>query len=413
MKGDAGFPPRARGVSHHASGGDSGHLRRLNLDRVLVVAMDRSDSFTRAELIEATGLSAPTVGSLITSLIRHGIVRELGAGPSRGGRRPAFMEFNARHGYVAGIDLGPTRTRLSVADLRGEPLAHRIVATPGGIGPEALLSRMAGAVRALMKDAEAPVEKLLAVAVGCPGVVDYGRGVVGFAPNLSGWSNVAVRDTLERALEAPVVVENDVNLAVLGEHWRGAARGHDTCVFLFVGTGIGAGVLIDGELHRGHHFMAGEIAVMCMGPQYVDVDFGSRGCLETLAGLQSLAARWPRSGRGDPARWMADLFDAAQKGDRAARQAVDETARLIGIAVANVGSVVDPSLIVLGGALFAQAEPLVHEVRKVVSRISRPPLEIVVSALGKEAPLWGSLLMASREARRQLRLRLREARIAV
>ncbi len=375
--------------------------------------MDRPDSFTRAELIEATGLSAPTVGSLVSHLIRSGVVRELGAGPSRGGRRPSFMEFNARHGFVAGIDLGPTRTRLSVADLRGEPLAHRLVPTPAGIGPEALLSRMAASVRALMRDVEAPPERLLAVAAGAPGIVDYERGLVTLAPNLSGWTNVSVRDILERALEAPVVVENDVNLAVLGEHWRGAARGHDTCVFLFVGTGIGAGVLIDGELHRGRHFMAGEIAVMCMGPQYVDVDFGSRGCLETLAGLQSLAARWPRSGRGDPARWMAELFEGAQQGDRAARQAVDETARLIGIAVANVGAVVDPSLIILGGALFAQAEPLVHEVRKVVSRIARAPLEIVVSALGKEAPLWGSLLVASKEARRQLRLRMREARIAV
>ncbi|HET6899283.1 MAG TPA: ROK family protein [Vicinamibacteria bacterium] len=412
-KDDGVIPTRAHGLVHHGSGGDSGHLRRLNLDRVLVVAMDRPDSFTRAELIEATGLSAPTVGSLVSHLIRSGVVRELGAGPSRGGRRPAFMEFNARHGLVAGIDLGPTRTRLSVADLRGEPLAHRIVPTPASIGPEALLSRMAAAVRTLMREEAAPSDKLLAVAVGVPGVVDYDRGVVPLAPNLNGWTNVAVRDILERILEAPVVVENDVNLAVIGEHWRGAARGHDTCAFLFVGTGIGAGVLIDGELHRGRHFMAGEIAVMCMGPQYVDVDFGSRGCLETLAGLQSLAARWPRGGHGDPARWMAELFEAAQKNDRAAHQAVDETARLIGIAVANVGAVVDPSLIVLGGALFAQAEPLVHEVRKVVSRIARAPLEIVVSALGKEAPLWGSLLMASREARRQLRLRLREARIAV
>ena len=378
-----------------------------------MVAMDQPIGFTRAELIAATGLSAPTVGSLVSHLIRSGVVRELGTGPSRGGRRPSFMEFNARHGYVAGIDLGPTRTRLSVADLRGEPLAHRIVPTPAGIGPEALLSRLATSVRALMKETEAPPERLLAVTCGAPGVVDYERGVVILAPNLVGWSNVAVRDILERALEAPVVVENDVNLAVLGEHWRGAARGHDTCVFLFVGTGIGAGVLIDGELHRGHHFMAGEIAVMCMGPQYVDVDFGRRGCLETLAGLQGLAARWPRAGRGDPAKWMAELFDAAQRGDKVARQAMDETAQLIGIAVANVGAVVDPSLIVLGGALFAQAEPLVHEVRKVVSRISRPPLEIVVSALGKEAPLWGSLLVASREARRQVRLRMREARIAV
>jgi len=152
---------------------------------------------------------------------------------------------------------------------------------------------------------------------------------------------------------------------------------------------------------------------MCMGPQYLGVDYGSRGCLETLAGLQGLDARWPRAGRGDPAKWMAELFDAAQRGDKVARQAVDETAKLIGIAVANVGAVVDPTLIVLGGALFAQAEPAVHEVRTVVTRIARAPIQIVVSALGKEAPLWGSLLLAAREARRQVRLRLREARMAV
>jgi predicted NBD/HSP70 family sugar kinase len=207
------------------------------------------------------------------------------------------------------------------------------------------------------------------------------------------------------------VVENDVNLAVLGEHWRGAARGHDTCAFIFVGTGIGAGVLIDGALHRGHHFMAGEIAVMCMGPQYLDGDFGSRGCLETLAGLKALSARWPGADGRDPAQWLAELFEAAQAGDGRARQAVDETARLIGIAVANVIAVVDPSLIVLGGALFAQAEPLVREERSVVHRIARAPIDVVMSALGKEAPLWGGLLVATTEARGRLRHRVRESRV--
>ena len=196
-----------------------------------------------------------------------------------------------------------------------------------------------------------------------------------------------MRDILERALGAPVLVENDVNLAVLGEHWQGAARGHDTCAFVFVGTGIGAGILIDGELHRGHSFMAGEIAVMCMGPQYAAVDYGTRGCLETLAGLQALAGRWPRGAKGDPEEWMAELYKAAEAGDQAARRAVDETATLIGIAVANVAAVLDPSLVVLGGALMAQGGPLVAEVRKVVERIARAPVELAVSALGKDAPL--------------------------
>ena len=123
---------------------NAGHLRGLNLETVLSVAMQREGSFTRAELIEATGLSAPTVGTLVSHLMQSGIVKDLGTGPSRGGRRPSFMEFNARHGFVAGIDLGPTRTRLAVADLRGERLADRIIPTPVRLGPAALLSRVGG-----------------------------------------------------------------------------------------------------------------------------------------------------------------------------------------------------------------------------------------------------------------------------
>lgn len=401
--------PRAGvdGGARHA-----GHLRGLNLERVLNVAMDRPGSFTRSELTAATGLSAPTVGSLAADLIRSGLVKDLGAGPSRGGRRPSFMELNARHRYVAGIDLGPTRTRLAVADLRGDRIAERIVDTPAGVGPAVLLRRIAAALRTLMSDAEAPLERLLVVGAGAPGVVDTDTGTVSFAPNLKGWSNVAMRDILEPALGAPVLVENDVNLAVLGERWQGAARGHHTCAFIFVGTGIGAGILIDGELHRGHSFMAGEIAVMCMAPQYVDVDYGTRGGLETLAGLQALAARWPKGARADPAEWMAALYTAAESGDRAARRAVEETATFIGIAVANVAAVLDPSLIVLGGALMAQGGPLVAEVRKVVKRIARAPVELAVAALGKDAPLCGCLLVAATEARRRVRMLLGEARTA-
>ncbi|MGH9331686.1 MAG: ROK family protein, partial [Vicinamibacterales bacterium] len=346
-------------------------------------------------------------GSLTSQLIRTGLVADLGTGPSRGGRRPSLMAFNPRYGFAAGIDIGPTRTRLAVADLRGETLAHSIVPTPSGGTPAATLTRLAGDLQALLKSADVEPGHLLAVAAGAPGPVDIDRGIVTLAPNLKGWTDVPMRDILHGALGAPVLVENDVNLALLGEHWRGAARGHDTCAFIFVGTGIGAAFLIDGAIHRGHHFMAGEIAVMCMGPQFVEQDFGTRGCLEVLAGLEALAARWPKAAGRDPAGWMTELFDAAERGDKDARRAINETARLIGIATANVGTVVDPSIVVLGGALFAQAEPLVVAVREVMQRLSRAPVQLVVSALGKEAPLAGCLLVAATEARRQIRLQLR------
>jgi predicted NBD/HSP70 family sugar kinase len=154
--------------------------------------------------------------------------------------------------------------------------------------------------------------------------------------------------------------------------------------------------------------MAGEIALMCMGPQYIETDFGARGCLETLAGLKAIAARWAQPDRIQLDGWLRVLFDTAKAGDEAARTIVDDTATLIGIAVANVSIVLDPSLIVLGGALFAQVPELVNDVRRVVSRIVPTPSAIVLSQLDKEAPLYGSLLVATMEARQRLRQQLRE-----
>jgi glucokinase len=396
-----GTPKNGSDPVRHAA-----HLRGLNLDRVLAVAIDRTDTFTRAEICDATGLSAPTVGSLASELIQSGVLTDLGTGPSRGGRRPSFMEFNARYGFVAGIDLGPTHTRLAVADLRGEVVAHRIVRTPRTRGPKAILEKLAEQLIALMRESDVPPGKLLSVGAGAPGAVDCQTGrVIALAPNLKGWSDVPMGSILGKALSAPVIVENDVNLAILGERWRGAARGHDTCVYIWIGTGIGSGIIVQGELHRGHHFQAGEIALMCMGPQFVETDFGSRGCFETLAGLNALATAFERngSGRTDHDGWVRELFAEAQAGEPAAAQAVRNTATLLGIATANLTVVIDPSLVILGGALIAQMPSLVGEVKKIVARIVPEPSEIVASPLGQEAPLWGSLRIAMNEARDRLR----------
>jgi glucokinase len=385
---------------------NAAHVRRLNLERVLAAAIAHDGEFTRAELIKITGLSAPTVGSLASSLIRVGLLTELGTGPSRGGRRPAHIQFNALYGFVAGIDIGPTRTRLGLADLRGQLLAHRIVFTPTDVDPPTLLTQLADHLQALAHESSLSPERMLAVSVGVPGAVDPRRGmVVALAPNLKGWSEVPVETILRGALGAPVVVENDVNLAVLGEHWKGAARGHDTCVFLYFGTGIGAGIMVNGHLYHGHHFLAGEIGLMCMGPQYVDADFGSHGCLETLSGLGALKAKWKHA-QADSADWVADLFRAAANGDLAAHAAVDEAGTILGIAAANVCSVLDPSLVVLGGSLAAQGDAFIDRVRSIIGRVIPTPPPVVASELDKNAPLWGSLLVATHEARAGLRQQL-------
>jgi glucokinase len=388
---------------------NAGHLRRLNADRVLAVAMDRTEPFTRTELMEATSLSAPTVGTLTRALIRGGLLRDLGTGPSRGGRRPSFMEFNARHGFVAAISMGATRTRVAVADLRGERLAHRVLPNPAGLGPEALLTHLGEATLALLRETRIRRQGLLAAVAGAPGAVDLAHGVVtALAPNLRGWSNVPMSAILERVLRVPVVVENDVNLAILGERWRGAAQGHDTCAFVHVGSGIGAGVVVGGELHRGHHSFAGEIGLMPMGPEHLAGGSDCGGGLEALAGIKGAAARWPPAQGGERRGWIAALFESAAAGDATAQAAIDGTARLLGLAVANLSLVLDPSLVVLGGALFDQGGDFAGAIRRVVRRIDPAPPEVVVSTLGHEAALWGCLLVATNEARFLLRHRFGE-----
>jgi glucokinase len=386
---------------------DAAHLRRLNLERVLAAAIARDGAFTRGELIAVTGLSAPTIGSLAGQLIRSGLLTDLGTGPSRGGRRPARMEFNSRHGFVAGVDLGPTRTRIGLADLRGEIITRQIVATPQDSDPVALLQRLAEDVRALMRQTDVPPARLVAVGAGAPGAVDPTHGtVMALAPNLKGWAGVPMGAILRDALGAPVVVENDVNLAVLGEHWKGAARGHDTCAFLSFGTGIGAGLMVKGELHHGAHFLAGEVGLMCMGPQFAGTKYGSRGCLETLIGLGTLKTRWTPAESAASSDWVCEFFSAVNAGDPEARPVAEETAILIGIAAANLCSVLDPSLIVLGGALIAQGEQLVADARRIVGQIIPTPPAVVATSLDKDAPLFGCLLVATNEAREQLRSRL-------
>jgi predicted NBD/HSP70 family sugar kinase len=210
-----------------------------------------------------------------------------------------------------------------------------------------------------------------------------------------------------------VVVENDVNLAILGERWRGVASGHDTCAFITVGTGIGAGIVVNGELHHGHHFLAGEIGYMCMGTEYVDADLRARGGgLETLAGLKALAARWTGPADVDGEGWLGALFAAAAAGDERASRAVRESATLIGIAIANLSVVIDPSLIVLGGALVTHGPRLIDDVRAIVERVVPRASPIVCASLGQEAPLWGAVLLATMGARDRLREQLRTFKAA-
>jgi predicted NBD/HSP70 family sugar kinase len=222
-----------------------------------------------------------------------------------------------------------------------------------------------------------------------------------------GWSNVPLRDLVQARFDTPVRVDNDANMAALGERWMGVARPASHFVFLALGAGVGAGVVIDGRLHRGHHWYAGEISRMTLDYREWQVDFGERGYLESrisAAAIPDWAHARPlveRAGHDREAA-MRTIFEAAGRGDEEAVAVVEELAVFLGSAVVNIVAVLDPSLVVFGGGLSHGGEVLLDPVRRVVSRIVPNVPTLATSALGDDAPLLGSVYSAMEVAEPRL-----------
>jgi glucokinase len=347
---------------------DARRMRRHNSEQVLRIVRHHGP-LSRTEIARHSHLSAPTVAAAIASLVRVGMVGELGEGKSTGGRRPQLVSFNARFGAVVGGYVGATAIRLVLADVEGREIAKRVVPSGEDTRPEPLLALLAESIRELRRDgSDVP---LLATVIGAPGMTDMDRGVVLEAANLEGWVQVPARDILERALESPVFVDNDVNLAAIGEHWHGGRTSERSFVFITLATGIGAGIIIDGKVHRGHRWNAGEISHLNVDFREWDGDFGAAGYLETYLG-------------GAPPKRASRRLGALD----------DEGVLRLGAAIANIATIVDPESIVLGGRVAASHPDLIIRVSDVAKRIAPNCPELGLTVLGDDAPLFGGVKLA-------------------
>jgi predicted NBD/HSP70 family sugar kinase len=338
--------------------GNQRFLRRHNASAVLGVL--RADGAqTLRGLAATTGLSRPTVESVLTELARDGWVAELAPAEGAPGRPARRYRFRGEAGAVAGIDIGAHRVRAIVADLDGTALGGERVPVAADADP---VQRLEAARTALERArAAAGVADLRAAGVGTPGLVTRdGRVTISVLP---GWSGVALTDALE--LPCPVVAANDANLAVLAERWRGAAVAHEDVVYVLLEQGIGAGVLLGGRLHRGHHGAAGEIA------------FGN-----FLGGLPDLR------------ELGHDRVDAALRGDAEAADAITAAAPHIARYVTALVLAYDPALVVLGGGLSRASERFVGAVEATLGQACVAPPQLAVSAMGGESVALGAVRLA-------------------
>jgi predicted NBD/HSP70 family sugar kinase len=365
-------------------------LKDLN-ERAVLEAIRAGAPISRAEISRRAGISKPTVSLALQSLLDAGLVREAAHDPSGPSYGAVFFEPVAEAALVLGFDVGARFLRAALCDLHGAVRARQDVELTGA-SAEASVAAIASLREALPAAAGLADRSVDGVVVGVPGVVEAGSSRLRLATNVPGLEGMPFRAELEERLGLSVRVENDVNLAALGEQWRGVARGVEDFAFLSIGTGLGAGLVLHGELHRGRHGAAGEVDYVSAGRDG-DVD-------PCAAALSDVAARLAAGASTSlqPPFDVRDVFAAARAGDSVARAVVDEEARRIALHIVPLAAVADVALVVLGGGLGANSDLLLEPVRSLLAGWVPYPPRVEVSSLGEAAVLTGALSVGVREA---------------
>jgi glucokinase len=303
-------------------------------------------------------------------------------------------------GYVVGVDIGATNLRLALADLTGIIVARWSSSTAGIHGADAVIALICDGVEHLLQQASVQRHTLKAIAAGAPGVTDVVEGRVIATSYLMGWRDVPLATLLEAALDIPVAVDNDVNLAAVGESWAGAAKGARDFVFLAIGTGIGAGIVLNHSLFHGAGWSAGEIGYMLVpGTPDAPRKRDEPGALESMIGGEGIRAEWKKIWTTNNTTMPQDItateiFDAALAGDSLAQTILQQSARMLSHAIYNMSLILNCPLFVLGGgvglhsALYSATQNMLQQwaVR------GRPRL--IPSLLGPDAQLTGALRLA-------------------
>jgi predicted NBD/HSP70 family sugar kinase len=367
-------------------------MRVLN-QRAVLDRLRRLGAATRPQIAKDTGLSKPTVGQALVDLERHGLVRPIGRTTAGPGRSAVVYEPNPAAGYVLGVDIGRERIRAAVADLGGSVVA-RVDERNRSRSAAALVRTVTELASRTVADAGIALADVVVKVIGSPGVIDQRSRVVRHAPNLPGWESAGVLDGLESSLGPVVLVENDANLAALGEHVYGVAQDVRVFVCATVGTGVGMGIVVDGVLFRGAHGAAGEVGFLPFGKSASDVQ---RGQFEEAAAAESVVALARE--RGLSARSAREVFTAARSGDAQALEVVRVEAERLAFLVAAVSAVIDPELVVLGGGVGSNVDLLLSPLEAALRTMTPLAPRIVAGSLGDGAVLSGALAMGLEAAR--------------
>ncbi len=378
--------------------GSPGALRSDNRRRILD-ALRRGGTASQAEIARRTGLSRATVSNIVRDLRAVDWITVNG---TDGGRRGSEVSLNRQAGLVVGVDFGHRHVRVAVADVGHTIHAETCRELPADHGADHDLPLIGEIVDALLGSINADKSTVVGVGMGLPAPVDPDTGEIRAPAILPGWVGVLAAAATAERLGLPVLVDNDANLGALGELTWGAGVGSRHVIYVKASTGIGAGLILDGQLYRGFGGTAGEIGHITVDDRGALCQCGDRGCLETVAGSEALLALL-RSSHGSDLT-LGNVIARATDGDGGCRRILADAGRAMGVAVANLCNILAPDRIVLGGALAAAGPIVLGPLRDVVRRHAIHTIaehaQIVAGALGERAEVLGAIALVLREADR-------------
>lgn len=380
---------------NHPSTITATNMREINRSAILEFIRRRSP-VSRSEIAASLNVSLPTVMRIVDQLTLEGLVRQKENTEWTGGRRRSLLEFNAEEHVVIGIDLGGTKMFGAAADLDGRIIAEINLGRHGTSGEYSFHS-LVELIQKLLEAPELTGRKLRGIGVGAPGVTLHEQGIVTWAPSLK-WRDYPLKAKLKEHFKLPISIDNDVNLAALGELWFGAGQNIRNMALISVGTGIGAGIIIDGALYRGSNEASGEVGYLIPSPQSLGQRYEAFGALESLAsgtGIAQRAARKLQSMGQEPGKEEITahmVFEAMRQGEEWARSIVETTVDYLAIAVASISTILDPEIIVLGGGVARSADLLIEPILARLNGALPTQPNLVASQLGRRAAVMGAIV---------------------
>ena len=384
------------------------NVKSYNKHAALDLIRFSKEGLSRTDLAEKMGLTRAAVSLIINDLLESGVIREAKARSAPSGRPPVNLEIAPESGLVGAVDMGATHIGIALADFTANILKENEFPFDINNGPEVCLAEADQHLQAILESQGSSLSDLSAVGVGVPGPVITEAGMVLAPPIMPGWDRYPIRTTLEKKWGCPVTLNNDAELGALGEWAYGAGRGAKNLAYIKVGSGIGAGLILNQQIYEGTTGAAGEIGHLTIEENGPLCNCGNHGCLEAFAGGYAIANQAKKLVESGAKTLLSelpleritalDVADAAQRGDLHAQEILRRSGTYIGIALAGLVNLFNPGIIIVGGGVTQAGEmftdPIRQAVRDRAMRASGQYVQIITATLGRRALLIGALVQA-------------------